>query len=46
MTRAQLLPSIMIALSVGACIVYACAGDVRKALYWGAASLLNAAVTF
>lgn len=46
MTSAQLLPSIMIALSVGSAIVCACGGDVRRATYWTAAAVLNAAVTF
>lgn len=46
MTRAQLFPTIMIALSIGASVAYAVDGDWRRATYWFAAAVLNAAVTF
>lgn len=39
-------PSLMIVLSVGSAIVYAFDGDWRRAVYWGAASVLTASVTF
>jgi len=41
-----LFPIVMIILDVGAGIVYLCNGDVKKAIYWFAAAVLNAAVTF
>lgn len=44
MTR--VFPTIMIALSIGAAVVYAWAGDVRRAIYWTAAAVLTASVTF
>lgn len=46
MTRAQLFPTIMIALSIGASVAYAVDGDWRRTVYWFAAAVLNAAVTF
>lgn len=42
----QIFPTILILLNAGACIVSTYAGDWRMALYWGAAAVLNAAVTF
>jgi len=45
-TRAQLLPAVMIVLDVAAAAVYGFDGDARRALYWGAAAVLTAAVTF
>ncbi len=44
MTRA--LPIAMIVMQLGAAVVYASHGDVRKVVYWLAAAALNAAVTF
>ncbi len=41
-----ILPSIMIALSFGAAVVYALKGDVRHVLYWLAAAVITASVTF
>lgn len=42
----QVLPLIMIILDVGAAIVCVKHKDYRKAVYWIAAAVLNAAVTF
>lgn len=39
-------PIILIALDVGAAIVYAINKDFKMATYWIAAAVLNAAVTF
>lgn len=36
----------LIALDVLACLGYAIAGDTRRAIYWGAAAVLTATVTF
>lgn len=46
MKHLHLFPSIMIGLSIGAAVVYAYDGDVRRAIYWVAAAVLTAAVTF
>jgi len=42
----KFFPTILIALSIGAGIVYAVKGDVRHAIYWFAAATLNIAVTY
>lgn len=39
-------PIVMILLDVGAAVVYAVHRDARMAIYWIAAAVLNAAVTF
>lgn len=39
-------PVLLIALDLGAAIVYGVSGDVRKAVYWVAAAVLNITVTF
>jgi hypothetical protein len=44
MTR--LFPCTMVVLSVGAAVVYACCGDARRAIYWTAAAVITAAVTW
>ena len=44
LTRA--LPVLMIAISVGAAIVYGFDGDYRRAVYWIAAAVITAVVTF
>lgn len=41
-----LFPVILIALDVGAAIVYAINKDFKMTTYWIAAAVLNAAVTF
>lgn len=42
----KLFPSVLIALDVGASAVYACHGDARRCVYWLAAAVLTATVTF
>ncbi len=46
MKPSQILPVVMIALSLGSSIGYALEGDWRHVVYWLAASLLTASVTF
>lgn len=46
MDKTKIFPAVLIALNVGAAIVSATAGDVRKTIYWAAAAILNASVTF
>ena len=41
-----IFPTIMIALDMCAAAVYTVNGDYRKLIYWVAAAVLNAAVTF
>lgn len=41
-----IFPTILIALDVGAAVMHIPLGDVRKVIYWLAAAVLNAAVTF
>lgn len=41
-----IFPLILIALDVGAAIVYAAGKDYKKAVYWIAAAVLNICVTF
>lgn len=42
----QVLPLILIIIDVGAAVACAKHKDYRKAIYWIAAAVLNAAVTF
>ena len=42
----RLFPTLLIALDVGAGVVYACHGDVRRMVYWLAAAVLTATVTY
>ena len=46
MTPQRWLPCVQILLSTSACVVYLCAGDWRKAIYWRAAAVITASVTF
>lgn len=46
MTRAMLLPILMIVISVCAAVVYLFTGDIRRAIYWTAAAVITASVTF
>lgn len=46
MDKEFIFPIILIALDLGAAIVYGTSGDVRKVVYWIAAAVSNAAVTF
>ena len=41
-----IFPCVLIALDLGAGIMYAFEGDWRKVVYWVAAAVLNVAVTF
>ena len=42
----KVFPTLLIILDVCAAIVYACAGDCRRAIYWMAAATLTATVTY
>ena len=42
----KIFPCLLIALDIGAAVVYGISGDWRKTVYWLAAAVLNAAVTF
>ncbi len=42
----KIIPTVLIALDVGASVVYACHGDWRRFIYWLAAATLTATVTF
>lgn len=46
MTRTQIFPVILIALDIGAAIMFAVDGDVRRALYWLFAAGLTVVITF
>ena len=46
MTRSQWFPALLIVLDVAAAVVYALEPDVRRAVYWTAAAVLTAVVTF
>lgn len=41
-----IFPVMLIILDVGAAVVYLFNGDVKKAIYWAAAAVLNVCVTF
>jgi hypothetical protein len=42
----KVFPTILIILDVLAAIVYGCHGDIRRCVYWMAAAVLTATVTF
>ena len=44
--KVYIFPCLLIALNVGAAIMYAIQSDWRKVVYWVAAAILNIAVTF
>lgn len=46
MKSTYIFPIAMIALDIGAAIMYVVNKDYKKAVYWVAAAVLNAAVTF
>ena len=46
MKTQHIFPLVLIALNIGAAIFYATAKDWRMVIYWTAAAVLNAAVTF
>ena len=41
-----IFPTILIALDVGAAVVYAVGGDWKRTIYWLAAATLTATVTY
>lgn len=41
-----IFPLLLIALDVGAAAIYLFDGDIKKAVYWVAAAVLNVCVTF
>ena len=43
---AYAFPIVLIVLDLGAAIVYAAQTDLRRSIYWGAAAVLPACVTF
>lgn len=46
MRKEWIFPIVLIVIDVLAALVYGCKGDTRKVIYWIAAAVLNAAVTF
>lgn len=46
MKKEYIFPLLLIALDIGAGIIYAAAGDYKKLIYWIAAAVLNITVTF
>ena len=46
MNKALIFPTIIIILNCGAAFIYAATGDARHAVYWFAAAVLNAAITY
>jgi hypothetical protein len=41
-----LFPTVLIVLDVAASVVYAFDGDVRRCIYWFAAAVLTASITY
>ncbi len=46
MRKELIFPILLIALDIGAAIIYAFGKDYKKAIYWIAAAVLNICVTF
>lgn len=46
MTKAQIFPTVLIVLYVGAVVVYALQGDARRAIYWALIAGITAVVSF
>ena len=46
MKATLIFPTILIALDIGAAVVYAACGNCKKAVYWCAAATLTACVTY
>ena len=46
MKTQYIFPVLLMLLDIGAAVMYGIQGDVRKVIYWVAAAVLNAAVTF
>jgi hypothetical protein len=46
MTKAQILPTLLIVIDMASAAVYLSAGDWRKVVYWVAAAALTFVVTY
>jgi hypothetical protein len=46
MKAVWILPALLIAIDIGAAIVYVCHGDIKRCVYWMAAATLTFTVTF
>lgn len=46
LARTQYLPSLLIAIDIGAALIWALDSDWRRTTYWLAAAVLTATVTF
>lgn len=46
MTRAQIFPTVLIVIDVLSGVVYAFNGDLKRCVYWLAAAVLTATVTY
>jgi len=46
MTRVQILPTVMIVISLASAVVYMPSGDWRSVMYWVSAAFLTFSVTF
>ena len=46
MKQQYIFPLLLIALDIGAAVIYGFSGDLRKVVYWIAAAVLNVTVTF
>ena len=46
MKSQYIFPLLLIALDIGAAVMYGISGDLRKVVYWIAAAVLNVTVTF
>ncbi len=46
MRAEQILPTLLIVIDLGASVVYLCGGDLRRVIYWIAAAVLTASITY
>ncbi len=44
--KEKIFPVALILMSVAAAVAYFCCGDVKKGIYWTAAAVLTASITF
>lgn len=42
----KILPTVLICIDLAAGAIYACHGDIRRLIYWTAAAILTASVTY
>lgn len=42
----RVFPTVLIILDAAAALIYLCYGDYRRAIYWTAAAVLTASVTY